>query len=54
MDDLGLDQDGFCLVRVDDQTELSIEMHDDSQSMILTAAVDRRPRGTTWPCCGNC
>ncbi|MDQ5908201.1 MAG: hypothetical protein QG599_292 [Pseudomonadota bacterium] len=36
--DLAADSDGYCLVRIDDQLDLSIEFSEDADSAILSAA----------------
>jgi hypothetical protein len=35
--ELGLDDDGYCLLRVDDRIEMAVEMEEDSDSVVLTA-----------------
>ena len=40
---LQMDDDGYCLVRVDDRIDLAIEFHEDSQSLQLSARCGTLP-----------
>lgn len=41
---LEADADGYCLLRIDDRLELSLEFDEDSQSVILSAACGQLPK----------